>query len=119
MKPLSSLIGRSYWRIHRSHVKLGDFRSGAFPGISHSKTYPDKAVIIALVLLQISFCQTVFVLVFFFQYERINVEIRVAERRVRQSVPKWILRLNLIFLVSPIADEKTFRVRNRCRKCDS
>jgi hypothetical protein len=69
-----------YWRIHRSHVQLGGFGSGAISAISDSKTYSDKAVVIATVLVQTGFCQ---VLVVLFQYDWINVEIRVAERRVR------------------------------------
>ena len=69
-----------YWRIHRSYVKLGSFRSGAFAGIGNSKADSDRAVIITLALLEISFCENVIVLP---QYYRTNIEIRVAKRSVR------------------------------------
>jgi hypothetical protein len=55
------------------------------------------------------------ILLVFFQYERINVEIRISEGRVRQAVPKRILRLNVILFVSTIAYEKALRIGDRRR----
>jgi hypothetical protein len=77
---LEFLDKSNYRRIHRSHVQFGGFRSGAFSGISNSKTYPDKVVVLAPMLVPTGFCQMLVVLL---QYDWINVEIRVTERRVR------------------------------------
>ena len=39
---------------------------------------------------------------------RIDFKIRVTEFRIGESVAEWILRLNAVFLVAPIAYEQTF-----------
>ena len=74
LEALEFLERSLHGRIDRGDVELRDLRSGAFSGILHTETDSNKVIVLP-------------------QDDRIDIEIRVTEFRIRQSIPERILRL--------------------------
>jgi hypothetical protein len=74
---------RNRW-IFFAYVELSNFSSGAIAGISHRKAHSYEAVLLAVVFL----------------LSRLNIEIRVSERRVGQSEAKRELGLDTLYFVA-------------------
>jgi hypothetical protein len=106
LNPLSSFNGRVTGGLTGATYSWAISAPGRFPVLVTRKLTRMRLSLSPSCFFQSAFVKPRWSWSSFFQYERINVEIRVPESRVRQSVSKRILRLNMIFFVSPIAYEK-------------
>src|ERR1700730_2011534 len=93
-----------------AYVELTNFSSGALAGIGHRKAHFYEVAVLAVVFLKLSFCKAVFVavdafLTIVFLLSRLDIEIRVSERRVGQSKAKGILWSNVVLFVPAISNK--------------
>jgi hypothetical protein len=103
------LNGPGNRRVLFAYIELSNFSSGTIARIGNRKADSYKVVVLTVVILKLGFQEAVLLAVVLL-LNRLDIQIHVSERRVRQSEPERELGLDTVSFVAPVADKYSFTV---------